>query len=521
MTQRNFSYGDASLSVKEALLLAESKTRGLLSEAGRARVAKNHATLQEIAAADAAVYGVNTGFGPLCNTRISKDNLKKLQHNLLKSHSVGLGDPLPRPLVRLMLVLKIQSLAMGFSGVSITLLERLLWHVENDLTPRIPSQGSLGASGDLAPLAHMSLPLIGEGELWDGERYLPAAQLLRKHELRPLELQPKEGIALINGTQFIVAHAVAALQRLHLCLEQADILAALSLEALLGSVQPFSEKLHQLRPYLGSQLTAMRMRLLLKHSEMVASHTDCERVQDPYSFRCVAQVHGASREVWHHLKTQTLCEINSVTDNPLILESGEILSGGNFHGQLLALPMDYATIAAAELGSISERRTYRLSEGGYDGLPKLLLKDTGLNSGFMMPHYTAAALVSENKTLAHPATVDSIPTSLGQEDHVSMGAWASRKCLAVIDNLEKILAIEYLYAAQGFEYRRPKRSSPSLEKVHAHLRSEVATVIEDRIFAIDIERALLLLKRGEVLAAAKEQIDQKTWLPKSYKAFTL
>ena len=521
ISQKSFPYGDTSLSVEEAISLAEGKQKGHLSKEGRNRIAKNEAALQEIVSKDVAVYGINTGFGPLCSTRIPKDDLQKLQHNLLKSHSVGVGDPLPRPLVRLMIVLKIQSLALGFSGVSISLIERLMWHLSKDLTPLVPSQGSLGASGDLAPLAHMSLPLIGEGKLWDGKYYVDTTKLLRKHKLQPLNLQPKEGLALINGTQFIAAHAVSTLQRLHFCLEQADILAAMSLEALLGSVQPFSEKLHQLRPYRGAQLVASRVRLLLKDSEMLSSHSNCERVQDPYSFRCVAQVHGASREAWRHLKKQTICEINAVTDNPIILGRGETVSGGNFHGQLLALPLDYATIAAAELGSISERRMYRLSEGGYDGLPKLLLKNTGLNSGFMMPHYTAAALVSENKTLAHPASVDSIPTSLGQEDHVSMGAWAGRKCLLVIENIEKILSIEYLYAAQSFEYRRPRRSSLALEEVYTRLRSEVKAVTEDRPFLSDIERALTLLQKGKVLEATQKHIDKKAWLPKAYNDFTL
>ena len=521
MCKADFYYGDAALSIGMALALSEGKAKGDFSKQGLARIASNHAAMHEIAAAEEATYGINTGFGPLCNVRIPKAELRDLQRNLLKSHSVGVGAPLPRSLVRLILVLKLQGLAFGFSGVSPELLKRLLWHLDEDVTPRIPSQGSLGASGDLAPLAHMSLPLIGEGELWNGSNYVAAAALLQARGLQSLDLQPKEGLALINGTQFIAAHAVMAVHRFHLCLEQADILAAMSLDAFLGSLQPFCEELHKQRPYAGSLLVADRMRLLLEGSEMLASHADCPRVQDPYSFRCTAQVHGASREAWRHLKAQTSCEINSVTDNPLILGAKEAISGGNFHGQLLALPLDYAAIAAAELASISERRVYALSKGGYDELPKLLIKETGLYSGFMMPHYSAAALVSENKTLAHPASVDSIPTSLGQEDHVSMGAWAGRKCLQLLENVEKVQSIEYLYAAQGFEFRRPRRSTDCLEAAYSLLRKEVSAVTEDRVFANDMEKSAALLQSGQLLAAVQQAADPKKWLPTKYSDFSI
>lgn len=518
-----FYYGDGPLSIGEALALAQGTRKGAFSATGRARIKASAAHVQRIVAAPEAVYGVNTGFGPLCNQRIAQDSLQQLQHNLLKSHSVGMGAALPRPLVKLMMVLKLQGLALGFSGVSLGLLERLRWHVEQDMTPRVPLQGSLGASGDLAPLAHMALPLIGEGELWNGSAYVPTAGGLQAQGQKPLRLQPKEGIALINGTQFISAHAVSALARFHLCLEQADIVSALSLEGFLGSVQPFSEALHKLRPYRGAALVAQRMRLLLTDSEMLASHANCPRVQDPYAFRCIPQVHGASREAWCHLKAQALCEINAVTDNPIILKEGKVCSGGNFHGQLLALPLDYLAIAAAELGSISERRTYTLSHGGYDGLPRLLVEDIGLHSGLMMPHYTAAALVSENKTLAHPASVDSIPSSLGQEDHVSMGAWAGRKCLQILDNLEKILGIEYLYGAQAFGFRRPRRSSPYLEAAYTLLREKVPPAAEDRIYATDMEKALSLLQTGQVLEVVQRSIIKKknTWLPEKYSDFSI
>ena len=513
-----FYFGDRSLSLREAWLLARGELSPSFSSIGRARIEASHQRLGQIISDQRTVYGINTGFGPLCRERISSEDLTRLQHNLLKSHSVGMGNDLPLELVRLMLVLKIQGLALGYSGVSMSLMERLCWHLKY-ATPKVPSQGSLGASGDLAPLAHMSLPLIGEGELWNGDRYLPSAELLQAKGIEPLSLQPKEALSLINGTQFVSAHAVSVLLRLHLYLEQADVIAALSLEGFLGSVQPFEARIHKLRPYRGSQLVAHRLSLLLEGSEMLASHKDCERVQDPYSFRCVPQVHGASREAWLHLKEQTTCEINSVTDNPLILETGETYSGGNFHAQLLALPLDYVTIAAAELGSISERRISTLSHGGYDKLPELLVANPGLNSGFMMPHYTAASLVSENKTLSHPASVDSIPTSLEQEDHVSMGAWAGRKCLSVLDNLEKILGIELLYAAQSFDFRRPRRSSNYLEVVHQSIREQISPLTEDRILASDMEKATSLVKEGRLLASIDTQSSK--WLPDPYLGFTI
>ena len=517
---KRFCFGDEPLSLATAWALATATLKPSFSTKGRARIEASYARLQGILSGSSTVYGINTGFGPMCSERISSHELKKLQHNLLKSHSVGLGEALPLSLVRLMMVLKLQALSLGYSGVSMALMERLLWHLEHS-PPRVPLQGSLGASGDLAPLAHMSLPLIGEGLLWDGRAYIPAAEVLRRHSLRPIELQPKEALSLINGTQFVGAHAVSALLRMHLCLEQADVIAAMSLEGFLGSKQPFDEELHELRPYLGSKLVATRMRLLVEGSEMMASHRDCPRVQDPYAFRCVPQVHGASREAWLHVKEQTLCEMNSVTDNPLILKDGNACSGGSFHAQLLALPLDYLSIAVAEMGSVSERRVSALSHGGYDNLPKLLVRNSGLNSGFMMPHYTSAALVSENKTLAHPASVDSIPTSLEQEDHVSMGAWAGRKCLTIIDNLEHILGIELLYAAQSFDFRRPKRSSSYLEAVHEAIRASIDHLSEDRIWAPEMEKATDLIKRGHLLEVIKSTPSHKEqhWLPLPYRSF--
>ncbi len=376
---------------------------------------------------------------------------------------------------------------------SLATLERIIWHIENDVIPVVPEKGSVGASGDLAPLAHLFLPLIGLGEcFYKGERISTAA-VFQKENIKPIVLGPKEGLALINGTQFILSFAIKAVQRMHNCLEAADIIGAMSLEALSGTKAPFDERLHELRPFKGNKLVAHRLRLLLKDSDIMQSHIDCGRVQDPYSLRCMPQVHGASRNAWLHLKELTEIELNSVTDNPIIFDADDTISGGNFHGQPLALPLDYCCFAAAEIGNISDRRCYLLLEGKW-GLPMLLMKDVGLNSGFMIPQYTTAALVTENKTLCFPASADSIPTSLGQEDHVSMGSISGRKLNSVLDNLEYIMAIELLSAAQAIEFRRPLKSSPLLEFAHDYVRQFVGFAEEDRIFADDINKVTRIIK---------------------------
>jgi histidine ammonia-lyase len=345
----------------------------------------------------------------------------------------------------------------------------------------------VGASGDLAPLAHLFLPLIGLGEVFYQQKRYRTHEVLGLFGLSPIQLGPKEGLALINGTQFILSYAITAVERMHNCLEAADVIGAMSLEALTGTKAPFDERLHGLRAFTGNQLVAQRLRLLLHGSEIMQSHVDCGRVQDPYSLRCMPQVHGASRTAWLHLKELTEIEANSVTDNPIVFGADDTISGGNFHGQPLALPLDYACFAAAELGNIADRRCYLLLEGKW-GLPMLLMKNVGLNSGFMIPQYTTAALVTENKTLCFPSSADSIPTSLGQEDHVSMGSISGRKLNRVIDNLEYILAIELLCACQAIEFRRPLKSSAILEFAHNYVRSFVGFAEEDRIFADDINR---------------------------------
>jgi histidine ammonia-lyase len=379
----------------------------------------------------------------------------------------------------------------------------------------------VGASGDLAPLAHLFLPLIGLGEVFYKGTRFKAQEVLRQFNMEPIHLGPKEGLALINGTQFILSFAVKAVQRMHNCLEAADIIGAMSLEALTGTKAPFDERLHRLRPFAGNELVAQRLRLLLHQSAIMQSHIDCGRVQDPYSLRCMPQVHGASRNAWLHLKQLTEIELNSVTDNPIILSADDTISGGNFHGQPLALPLDYACMAAAEAGNISDRRTYLLLEGKW-GLPLLLMKNVGLNSGFMIPQYTTAALVTENKTLCFPASADSIPTSLGQEDHVSMGSISGRKLNQVLDNLEYILAIELLSACQAIEFRRPLKSSEILESAHDYVRHFVSFAEEDRIFAEDIDKIKTIISDFSFVEHCNQfAMQRKINLNEGFEAFTL
>jgi len=500
---KTFNYGTGRLSAGLCLDIAAGKVKGVINAEARGRIAVSWEAVKKIVAREIPVYGINTGFGPLCNTHIPEEDTCALQYNLLKSHSVGVGNPIPAEIAKLMLITKVHALAQGYSGISMETLERIVWHIDNDIIPIVPEKGSVGASGDLAPLAHLFLPLIGFGEVSDKGKTVPAAQMLRSYGLEPVKLGPKEGLALINGTQFILSFAVKAVQRMHNALQLADLAGAMSLEGLMGSARPFDPRLHTIRPYKGSKLVANRLFNLLDHSEILNSHANCDRVQDPYSLRCMPQVHGASRNAWLHLKELTEIELNSVTDNPIIFDADDTISGGNFHGQPLAIPLDYAAIATAELGNIADRRCYLMSEGRY-GLPKLLTEHAGLNSGLMIPQYTTAALVTENKTLCFPASADSVPTSLGQEDHVSMGSVSGRKLHQVLDNLEYIQAIELLYAAQAMDFRRPLRSTPVMEACHDYVRQYVPFIKEDRIFAEDIKALHGIVKDGSLLALADE-----------------
>lgn len=498
---QNFHYGKDQLTARTALDIAEGRTQGVLLPEVMDRVRQSYGHVQAIVKEHRTVYGINTGFGPLCDTKISEEDTRALQYNILQSHSVGVGNPIPETISRLMLVTKVQALAQGFSGVAPDTLERIVWHIDKGITPLVPEKGSVGASGDLAPLSHLFLPLIGLGEVWWKGQRIPAAEALQLEGKEPVVLGPKEGLALINGTQFILSFAVSAVAKMHNILEAADLTGALSLEGLMGTYKPFDPRLHAIRPYAGNQLVAHRLNTLLSGSGIMAAHVDCGRVQDPYSLRCMPQVHGASRTAWKHLEELTSIELNAVTDNPIVFAADDTISGGNFHGQPMALPLDYATLASAEIGNIADRRCYMMIEGRF-GLPKLLIEDAGLNSGFMIPQYTTAALVTENKTLCFPASADSVPTSLGQEDHVSMGSISGRKLHQVIGNVEYILAIELLYAAQAMDFRRPLKSTPVLEALHAYTREKVTFAKKDRIFANDIAALQTIIADGSFVATA-------------------
>lgn len=498
-----FSYGTGHLTSGICLSIAAGNTKGLIDQEAAANITSSWEEVKKIVHSQQPVYGVNTGFGPLCDTHISESDTSLLQINILKSHSVGVGKPIPQEIAKIMMITKVHALAQGYSGIALATLERIVWHIDNDVIPVVPEKGSVGASGDLAPLSHLFLPLIGLGEVFRKGERISSAKMLEEHGLSPLALGPKEGLALINGTQFILAFAIKAVERLSHALDTADLIGAMSLEGLTGSKRPFDERLHQLRPYKGTKLVAQRLSTLLEGSEIGLSHIDCSRVQDPYSIRCMPQVHGASRNAWLHLKELTEIELNSVTDNPIIFSAEDSISGGNFHGQPLAMALDYVTVAAAELGNISDRRCYLMNEGKY-GLPKLLTADAGLNSGLMIPQYTTAALVTENKTLCFPASADSVPTSLGQEDHVSMGSISGRKLHQVIDNLEYIQAIELLYAAQAMDFRKPLKSAPVVEACHALVREHTPFINEDRVFADDINKLHQLITTGLLLTTANE-----------------
>lgn len=499
-----FHYGEDHLTVGIALAIARKEVKGVLSSSAREAIKRSAAYVKTIANGDKAVYGINTGFGPLCTTQISKEETGTLQKNLLMSHAVGLGDPIADEIAKLMLILKVHALAKGYSGVQESTIDRIIFHIDNDIIPLVPEQGSVGASGDLAPLSHLFLPLIGLGKVKVKGTIIRAEEWMQKENLSPIILEAKEGLGLINGTQFIAAHGIKIVEKLQNILVHADISGAMMVEALLASVKPFSPELHEVRAYKGSRHVASFIRNLLYGSEVVHSHANCARVQDPYSLRCMPQVHGASRNAWLHVKEMLEVEINSVTDNPIVFSEDHTISGGNFHGQPMALPIDYACLAAAELGNISDRRIYLSLEGDTPGVPKLLLKETGTNSGFMIPQYTTAALVSENKGMCFPASADSIPTSLGQEDHVSMGSIGGRKALKVVENVEKIIGVEIFCAAQALDFHRPLKSSKIMEAIHNHVRSKIDHITRDGVMNETMETAIEMVKNKELIAVARE-----------------
>ncbi len=444
---------------------------------------------------DTPIYGINTGFGSLCNVKVSAENLSKLQENLVMSHACGTGEFAPKAIVKLMLLLKIQSLSYGYSGVQLVTVNRLIAMYNADVIPVVYTQGSLGTSGDLAPLAHMSLPLLGMGDVWIGEQVVKASKVMLEHNWSPITLKAKEGLALLNGTQFMSAYGVYMLLESYKYSYLADVISAVSIDAFDCNMSPFNALVHHVRPHKGQVKTAERINEILKGSEL--GNSEKTNVQDPYSFRCIPQVHGATKDTLGFVKKTFKTEINSVTDNPnIFIEEDLIISGGNFHGQPLALALDYLGIAMCELGSISERRTYQLVSGLRD-LPAFLVSNPGLNSGFMIPQYTAASIVSQNKQLATPASVDSIVSSNGQEDHVSMGANGATKCLRIIDNIETILAIELMNASQALAFR-DKKSSPFVMSFISSYREVVPFLEEDRLLADDIHATLAFLKSFSV-----------------------
>ena len=464
-----------------------------LSEELRRRIVRCREYLdRKIKDSDQPVYGITTGFGSLCDISVGGDELSQLQRNLVMSHSCGTGEQVPSEIVRLMLLLKIRSLSYGYSGVRMETVERLIDFYNNDILPVVYRQGSLGASGDLAPLAHLSLPLLGLGEVEHDGRRRPSAEVLEEFGWKPLELQSKEGLALLNGTQFMSAYGVQAVIDARRLSDWADRIGALSLDAFDGRIEPFYDEVHVIRAHPGQLATARAVRSLLEGSELIRRPK--KHVQDPYSFRCMPQVHGATKDTVEYVAGVLETEINSPTDNPTIFPDEDmIISAGNFHGQPIALAMDFLAIALAELGSISERRIYKLISGSR-GLPHFLVANPGLNSGFMIPQYTAASIVSQSKGLCMPASVDSIPSSQGQEDHVSMGANAATKLRRVVLNTERVLAIELFNAAQALEFRRPAHTSPALECLVADYRRRVPFIDNDTVMYPYIEASVQFLR---------------------------
>ena len=491
MTEYTITTAPLSIDQMEELLVSGAKLK--LSEEVKVKIQKCRDYLdQKIKSSDDPVYGINTGFGSLYKERIDKSELEKLQENIIKSHACGAGDTIPKHIVKLILLLKVQSLSYGHSGVQISTVERLMDFYNNDIYPVVYEYGSLGASGDLAPLAHLCLPLIGEGEVEMNGKVIAGAQLLSKMGWEPIRLMAKEGLALLNGTQFMAAFGVWNTIEARKILTLSNLIGALSIDAFDGRIEPFHPKVHVIRPQVGQAKVAAEVATYLEGSELIKQHK--LHVQDPYSFRCIPQVHGASHDALDYVEKIFTYEINGVTDNPNVFpEDDLIISAGNFHGQPLALALDFMTLAVAELGNISERRTYQLISGSRD-LPNYLVANPGINSGLMIPQYTAASIVSQNKNLCHPASADSIVSSNGQEDHVSMGANAATKSYKVINNLYEVLAIELMTASQALDLRRPLKSSPKVEELVSNFRKVVPFIEEDRILHNDMAAATEFLK---------------------------
>ncbi len=484
-----FRIGEDRMTLLRLLDLLEGRDHAALSDERRRLLAQRRQALLERMAAGEVIYGVNTGFGKLKDQRIPDDRLRELQVRLVRSHAAGTGEPLPPSVVRAMLFLRAHTLALGYSAVRPELIDRLLEYFESGLVPWVPAQGSVGASGDLAPLAHMVLALMGEGPCWVDGQPRPAREVLQAHGVAPLALEPREGIALINGTTASTALLAVALHRSFENLALADLAGAMTLDAAQGSVHPMDPPVCETRPYPAFRIVARQVRAWLEGSEILEHHRACGKIQDNYSLRCMLQVHGTVLEALGFVRRVLETEMNSVTDNPIFLDDGAPVYNGNFHGAPVAMAADLLATVLTTLSAISERRIFHLMTPEMSGLPAFLTPEPGLNSGFMMLHVTAAALVSENKTLAHPASVDTIPTSGNQEDHVSMSLWAARKALQVVENTRRVLTIELMAAAQGIEFRRPLRSGPRIEEVLASLRQAVPFRAEDAVASEDLARA--------------------------------
>ena len=504
MSERRLLLDGDTLTLEEIREVAAGRARIELAPAALERVERARALVDRTAAGDVPTYGINTGFGTLSEVRIDRKDLRTLQRNLLVSHAAGVGQPLPLAEARALLLLRANVLAKGHSGVRPRTLQLALEMLNRDVVPVVPERGSVGASGDLAPLAHLALVLIGEGEaFWKGER-LPGAEALRRAGLEPVVLEAKEGLTLVNGTQAMTAVGTLTLLRAEALAEVADLAGAMTVEGLLGSHRPFQELIQAVRPHPGQQAVAAHLRALLADSEIVESHRDCSKVQDPYSLRCMPQVHGAARDGLSYVRGVLAVEANSATDNPLVFPAEEqIVSGGNFHGQPVSLALDVLAIACTQLSAISERRVEQLVNPALSGLPPFLAKNSGLNSGFMIAQVTSAALVAESRVLSHPASVDSIPSSAGREDHVSMGMTAALKARQVAEFTRSCLAVELLVAAQALDFRQPLRPGRGVAAAHRLLRESVPTLEVDREIHRDIEAVSRLIDSGALLDVAR------------------
>ena len=502
---REVVVGDGPLTVEQVVAVAREGARVRLARAARERIAAAHEVIRRVVAEGRVAYGVTTGFGQLATTRIPVEKVAELQVNLVRSHAVGVGPALPRDVVRAAMAIRLNTMAKGHSGVRVELAELLAAMLNADLVPYVPSRGSLGASGDLAPSAHLVLAMMGEGELLgeDGGRE-PAAPALRAAGLAPAVLEAKEGLSLLNGTQFMAAIGCLALVDGEALLDSADLIGAMSLEGLRASVGPFQERIQRLRPIPGQLETALHVRAATEGSAIMLSHLNCDKVQDAYSLRCIPQVHGACRDALSWLREVVTVEIDAVTDNPIVFpDTGEIVSAGNFHGEPLALALDLAAMALSEIASLSERRTFRLLTSSLSELPPFLTRDSGLNNGYMIAQYTAAALVAENKVLSHPASVDSLPTSADQEDHVSLGMTAALKLREVLANAQTVLGIEALCAAQAIDLLAPLAPGRGTGLAYGLVRALAPTLERDRYLAPEIEAVAAAVREGRFAAIAR------------------